>query len=83
MSADRIVLDDAVFATIGGIGTLAAQHFVATASGQAQDADDQIIYETDTGRLFFDGNGDAAGGRVRFSTMAAELAITNESFLVV
>ena len=49
---DTIVLENAIFATIVGTGILTAAQFVANASGTAQDADDRIVYETDTGNLF-------------------------------
>ena len=42
---DTIVLENAIFTTIAGTGTLTAAQFVANASGTAQDADDRIVYE--------------------------------------
>lgn len=82
VAADTFVLDRSVFSTIVGTGTLSARQFVATATGMAQDADDRIVYETDTGRLFFDSNGNAAGGRVLFAVVSPDLAITNSDFLI-
>ena len=41
---------------------LTAGQFVRNGSGLAQDANDRIVYETDTGRLSYDSNGNAAGG---------------------
>ncbi|WP_394889485.1 hypothetical protein ACG873_30025 [Mesorhizobium sp. AaZ16] len=41
------------------LGTLLAGEFISNASGTAQDADDRIIYETDTGRVWYDSNGEA------------------------
>jgi Ca2+-binding RTX toxin-like protein len=79
---DRIRLSAAVFNTIAGTGTLSAAQFVANASGTAQDANDRIIYETDTGKLFFDSNGSAAGGAVQFATVSPGLALTNARFSV-
>lgn len=49
-------------------GDLAATAFKNTAQG-AVDADDRIIYESSTGKLFFDSNGSAAGGRVLIATL--------------
>ena len=51
--------------------------------GVAQDALDRIIYETDTGKLIYDSNGDAAGGAVHFATLTAGLALTNADFLII
>jgi Ca2+-binding RTX toxin-like protein len=82
VAADTIGLDNAVFARIAGAGTLTANQFVSNSSGSAQDLDDRVIYETDTGKLFYDSNGSLAGGSVQFATLAAHLAVTNADFLV-
>ncbi|WP_457150155.1 SdrD B-like domain-containing protein [Mesorhizobium sp. P5_C1] len=80
---DTIVLDHAIFAALAGNGTLSADQFTANASGTATDANQHIIYETDTGWLYYDSNGDAAGGSKHFATVAANLAMTNADFVVV
>ena len=43
----------------------------------------RIIYETDTGKLFFDANGSAAGGKTQFATLDPGLALTNADFVVI
>jgi serralysin len=78
-----MVLENAIFTTIVGTGTLTAAQFVANATGTAQDADDRIVYETDTGSVFFDSNGNAAGGGVLFAVLTPGLALTNADFLIV
>lgn len=80
---DRIRLSSAIFTAIVGTGTLSAAQFTANASGTAQDADDRIIYETDTGKLFYDSNGSTAGGVTQFAILAPGLALTNTNFTVV
>jgi VCBS repeat-containing protein len=82
VAADTIILDDAIYSTIVGSGTLTAAQFVANTAGTAQDASDRIVYETDTGKLFYDSNGDAAGGATQFAQLAAGLALTNNDFLI-
>lgn len=57
--ADRIRLDVDTFADLG---LWAARKFHASATGQAHDASDRIILETDTGRLFYDADGNLQGG---------------------
>jgi hypothetical protein len=47
------------------------------------DADDRIIYETDIGRLWYDSNGNAAGGNYLFADLASSLALTNADFFIV
>lgn len=80
--ADTIMLRSTIFSSIVGTGTLTAAQFAANISGTAQDADDRIVYETDTGKLFYDSNGNAAGGSVQFATISPGLALTNANFVI-
>ncbi|MCV9965251.1 M10 family metallopeptidase C-terminal domain-containing protein [Pararhizobium sp. BT-229] len=80
---DTIALDDAIFTAIGALGTLAAAAFRANTTGNAADASDRIIYETDLGRLFYDADGTGAGARIQFASLDPALALTNLDFLVV
>jgi Ca2+-binding RTX toxin-like protein len=75
---DTIQLENAIFTAIAGTGTLTAAQFAANATGTAQDAGDRIVYETDTGNLFYDSNGSAAGGSVQFATLSMGLGLTNQ-----
>ena len=79
---DTIHLDDSVFSGLS-LGALSASAFVANTSGQATSASHRIIYETDTGNLYYDSNGSAAGGRVQFATLAPGLALTAADFFVI
>ena len=49
----------------------------------AADADDRIIYNSTSGALFFDSNGNAAGGSTLFARLSKGLALTSSDFLVV
>ena len=64
---DKIALDDAVFTAIGGLGALNANAFFAGTA--AHDADDRIIYDSATGNLFYDADGNGAGAAVLFATL--------------
>lgn len=79
---DEIRIENAVFTGIAG-GVLTAGAFVANAAGAATTAGHRIIYETDTGALFYDSNGSAAGGKVQFATLTAGLALTHTDFFVI
>jgi Ca2+-binding RTX toxin-like protein len=79
---DEIRIENAIFKGIAG-GMLTAGAFVANASGAATTAVQRIIYETDTGALYYDSNGSAAGGRVQFATLTAGLALTHTDFFVI
>ena len=76
---DRFLLDQSVFAELG-LGTLSASAFRANVTGRAQDATDRIIYDTDSGFLFYDADGDGAGGRVLWATLDVGLSLTAGHF---
>ncbi len=76
---DTIVLSNAIFTGLS-VGTLAASAFVIGAA--AADADDRIIYNSVTGALFFDADGNGGGAAVQFATLTAGLALTNSDFIV-
>jgi hypothetical protein len=40
-------------------------------------ANDRIIYEIDTGKVFYDSNDNAAGGAVQIATIGINLAATH------
>jgi len=80
---DTIRLENGIFTAIAGTGTLTAAQFVKNATGLAEDANDRIIYETDTGKLFYDANGSASGGRLHFATLEKNLGLTAGDFFIV
>lgn len=80
---DTIRLAKAIFTAITGTGTLTADQFAKNTTGLAADASDRIIYETDTGKLFYDSDGSAAGGSVQFATIGTNLAVTSSDFFMV
>ena len=78
---DIIRLDDAHFVGIGAVGVLNADAFHIGAA--AADAEDRIVYNSATGQLFFDSNGNAAGGSTLFANLIPGLALSNTDFNVV
>ena len=68
---------------VGGLpaGVLAANRFKNTARGRV-DRDDRIIYESSTGRLFFDANGSASGGRVLIATLRKGLKMVASEIVI-
>jgi Ca2+-binding RTX toxin-like protein len=80
LSDDTIRLENAIFTALTTTGTLseAAFHIGAVATSP----DHHILYDGATGDLFYDANGDAAGGSVRFAHVSAGLALTFHDFLV-
>ncbi|MDX0591085.1 calcium-binding protein [Sinorhizobium medicae] len=80
---DTMRLENAHFTAIVGTGVLTAGQFVSNTTGVATDADDRMIYETDTGNIYYDINGNGAGGRVHIAVLDANLGITATDFFVV
>jgi Ca2+-binding RTX toxin-like protein len=77
---DTIQLDDAVFTGLTP-GALPASAFVIGTA--AADADDRIIYDSATGRLFFDADGNGAGAAVQFATLEGNPIIAASDFTVI
>jgi Ca2+-binding RTX toxin-like protein len=78
---DRFRLDNAVFTHLGAAGNLNAAFFHVGAA--AADANDHIIYNKATGALFYDSNGDAAGGSNLFAVLASKPTLTASDFAVI
>jgi Ca2+-binding RTX toxin-like protein len=74
---DSIGLSAAIFTNIGS-GALDPNAFRSNGSGRATDATDRVIYETDTGKLFFDVDGSGSKAGVLFAQLAPELSLTWE-----
>ncbi len=79
--ADTIRLENSGIFTGLAAGVLNADAFHKGAA--AADAEDRIIYNSATGALSFDSNGNAAGGATKFAQLTAGLSLTNNQFEVV
>jgi serralysin len=77
---DTMRLENSIFTGLAA-GTLDADAFHIGAA--AEDAEDRIIYNSDTGALYFDANGSAGGGLIKFAQLDAGLGLTNNDFIVV
>ena len=85
---DKVVLDGNAHANTGASGNFAAgdARFWSSASGTAHDVDDRVIYNTSTGELWYDADGNGAGARQLIATLqgtpslsATDIAIVNGS----
>ncbi len=81
-TADFLVFKKAAFGNLA-TGTLSSAAFRANLSGQAQDATDRFIYETDRDILWYDANGSAAGGRVLITDFAYDVNLTRSDILII
>ncbi|MBL0373030.1 endo alpha-1,4 polygalactosaminidase [Rhizobium sp. KVB221] len=76
---DSIRLDYKIFAGLDD-GPLPASAFVVAT--QAVDDDDRIIYNSETGALYYDADGSGSGSRVQFAALAPGLTLTESDFTV-
>jgi len=76
---DKIWLDNAVFARLTDVFNPGFFH-IGTA---AADANDYIIYDDETGALFYDSHGLTAEGKIQFAALDAGLNLTASDFLVI
>ena len=77
---DTIELENAVFTSIAITGALANGNFRSGAA--ATDGNDFIIYNAATGEIFYDADGNGAGGAIQFASVTAGLALTRFDFFV-
>jgi Ca2+-binding RTX toxin-like protein len=79
---DLIRLDRTIFDELA-LGELAAGAFRA-GNGQAGDAGDRILYDTDSGDLYYDADGSGTGAAaIHFATLAGAPVISHTDFFVV
>jgi Ca2+-binding RTX toxin-like protein len=80
---DEIHLSQTVFAGLAA-GPLAANVFLFGAGATAATTPDhRIIYDTSTGALRFDSDGDGANPAVQFAVLSNTAALTHDDFVVV
>ena len=79
---DSIELENAVFTKLSVVGALAAANFKANTTGRATDSNDYVVYETDTGRLFYDADGSGAGVSVMIATLTGAPTLTHADIFV-
>jgi hypothetical protein len=82
---DSIWLDNAVFTKLGkgsakGV-KLASDMFVTSTT--AQDAQDRIVYDRDTGSLYYDQDGTGSAAQVKFAALSNKAKLTYHDFFVV
>ncbi|MEQ1953265.1 S8 family serine peptidase [Mesorhizobium yinganensis] len=79
---DTIQLENAVFTALTSTGVLAAALFKDNFLAPI-DADDRIIYNSNSGSLFYDADGAGGAAAVKFATLSTGLALTAADFVVI
>ena len=81
---DIIHLDATFFKKLGALGDLNEAAFAINTSGKATDKADRIIYETDSGELYYDADGSGKkADAILFAKLEKQLEITADDFFVV
>jgi serralysin len=81
---DRIELENAVFTVLRQTGSLVAEFF-AVVSGRklARDGNDHVIYQWESGKLFYDRDGTGKSAAVQVAVLQPKLALTADDFVVI
>jgi Ca2+-binding RTX toxin-like protein len=79
---DTIQLENAVFAKLTSTGTLFAANFRAGAGVRALDSNDYVLYDTGTGKLFYDADGSGTGAAVQIALLTGAPAITSADIFI-
>ncbi len=83
VAADTIRLENSFFIGLAR-GGLAESRFASNNAGRATDTADRIIYEKDTGKLFYDRDGSGSKfAKVHFATLDDGLSVTHNDFFVI
>jgi Ca2+-binding RTX toxin-like protein len=84
--ADKVALDDAGFAAIGNLGDFAAgdaRFYAAAGASSGHDGDDRVIYDTSTGQLYYDADGNGTGTAQLIATLTNIPAISATDLTVI
>ena len=80
---DTMLLENTVFTELTTLGKLTKSAFYASATGQAHDFNDRILYETDTGKLFYDRDGLGNAAAVQFAVLSGHPTIGHGEFVII
>jgi Ca2+-binding RTX toxin-like protein len=85
-TANKLAFDNAVFTALGADGNFVADdaRFAAGAGfTSGQDASDRLVYDTNTGNLYYDADGSGAGGAQLVATFQGAPAIAATDITVI
>ncbi len=78
---DTIQLENDIFKKFTTSGKLNENILIIGAS--AVEADDYIIYNSETGQLFYDADGNGDNDSIEIAQIGVKLALTHDDFIVV
>ena len=82
---DKAALDNSPMSALGAMGNFAAgdARFWSSSTGTAHDANDRVIYNTSTGSLYYDADGNGAGAAQLIATFQGNPAIAATDVVVI
>ncbi|MFC3614168.1 beta strand repeat-containing protein [Lutimaribacter marinistellae] len=80
---DYMLLETTIFTALSSSGNLLASEFRANTTGLAEASADRIVYNTNTGEVFYDADGLNGTAAVLFAVLTGAPSIDNNDFLVV
>jgi Ca2+-binding RTX toxin-like protein len=81
-TTDTIQLENLIFKKLAATGSLSAANFAANATGNALDGNDYVLYNTSTGGLFYDADGNGSGSAVQIATLTGAPALNAGDFII-
>jgi Ca2+-binding RTX toxin-like protein len=84
--SDTVRLDGAVMAALGASGNFSdsdARFYAAAGATGGHDTNDRVVYDTSTGNLYYDADGNGAGAAQLLATFQGAPALTASDFQVV
>jgi Ca2+-binding RTX toxin-like protein len=81
---DILVLDDKIFTKLGN-KLEKGEFYMKAGATKAHDKDDRIIYDSKTGKLYYDDDGNKNGGHeaVHFATLSTKPTIDHGDFRII
>ncbi|MCP4380511.1 MAG: calcium-binding protein [Hyphomicrobiales bacterium] len=79
VGTDVIKLDGTIFAAIGSKLNNSEFHV----GGNAQDGNDHVVYKKGAGKLFYDADGNGAGGKILFAKFDGKPNLTHDDFDII
>jgi trimeric autotransporter adhesin len=82
LTDDVLQLENSIFTKLTTTGVLSASNFRASSTGNAADGNDYVLYETDTGKLFYDADGSGTGAKVLVATLSNLPVLSSDDIFV-
>lgn len=79
---DKLALDDAIFAAIGA-KLDKAEFYAKSGASAAHDASDRIVYDSKSGKLYYDADGKGGAAAVQIATLGDAPKLDAGDFLIV